>query len=58
MKAVITLIIHGADPLLPPNKSGFTPLTDAEREGHKPMINFLEEYEAIRGDLPMHQNLN
>jgi len=42
--AVITLIQCGADPSRPKNKAGFTPLTDAAREKHQHVVNFLNEY--------------
>jgi len=43
--AVIALIQLGADPLLPPNKAGNTPLSDAKRERHSHVVTFLQEYE-------------
>jgi len=43
--AVIALIQLGADALLPPNKAGYTPLTDAQRERHSHVVTFLQEYE-------------
>ena len=45
LKAIITLIEMGADPLLPPNKAGETPLTDSLRERHGRVTAFLQEYE-------------
>jgi len=46
--AVIALIQCGADPLRPKNKAGFTPLTDALREKHMHVSNFLKEYTKKR----------
>jgi len=46
LKAVIALIEAGADPLRPPNKSGNTPRSDAQRELHDRVIGFLDEYES------------
>ena len=44
LEAVVELIRHGADPLRPPNLAGNTPLRDAQRECHEPVIRFLKEY--------------
>ena len=49
INALIELIKLGADPLLPPNKAGNTPLTDAQRERHQHVVHFLQEYEKIVG---------
>mmetsp|Transcript_8549 Transcript_8549/g.22351 ORF Transcript_8549/g.22351 Transcript_8549/m.22351 type:complete len:505 (+) Transcript_8549:86-1600(+) len=46
--AVIALIQCGADPLRPKNKAGYTPLTDAMRERHTHVIDFLNEYRRRR----------
>mmetsp|Transcript_58896 Transcript_58896/g.164529 ORF Transcript_58896/g.164529 Transcript_58896/m.164529 type:complete len:456 (-) Transcript_58896:262-1629(-) len=43
--AVIALIQFGADPQRPKNKAGFTPLTDASREKHQHVVDFLLEYQ-------------
>lgn len=45
LSAVIALIQCGADPLRPPNMSGFRPLTDAYRERHFHVATFLNEYQ-------------
>jgi hypothetical protein len=44
LDAVKTLIEVGADPGRPPNKAGFTPITDAEREKHHDVVFFLKQY--------------
>jgi hypothetical protein len=44
LDAVKTLIEVGADPGRPPNKAGFTPITDAEREKHSEVSFFLRQY--------------
>jgi len=52
LKAVIALIECGADPLRPPNKAGYTPLYDAEREKHESTIAFLKWYKIqVKGDI-------
>jgi len=37
--------------LLPPNKAGNTPLSDAQREKHAPAIAFLEDYKKKLGEV-------
>ena len=39
------LIKLGADPLVPPNNAGYTPLGDAIREGRLATAQFLKDYE-------------
>merc|ERR1719327_1363978 len=43
-KAIEALCAAGADPRRPANLAGYTPLTDAQREGHTKAIALLEEY--------------
>lgn len=45
LNAVIELIKLGADPLLPPNDAGNTPLMDAAHEKHEHVVVFLTEFE-------------
>jgi hypothetical protein len=45
LDAVIALIQCGADPFRPKNKAGYTPLTDAQRERHGHIVDFLREYQ-------------
>jgi ankyrin repeat protein len=48
---VILLIKLGANPLLPPNKAKNTPLSDAIREGHQKVVDFLRQYESRVKDI-------
>merc|ERR1719375_115874 len=43
-RAIEALCAAGADPRRPANLAGQTPLTDAEREGHKKAISPIKEY--------------
>ncbi|MGD2016310.1 MAG: ankyrin repeat domain-containing protein [Desulfobacterales bacterium] len=43
LEAVKTLILLGADPFVQ-DEAGFTPLNDAIREKHQPVVNFLMSY--------------
>lgn len=44
LAAVRALCRGGAYPTRPPNKAGHTPLTDAQRERHQHVVQFLENY--------------
>jgi hypothetical protein len=44
LDAVKALIEAGADPGRPPNKAGYTPITDAEREAHSDIAFYLRQY--------------
>ena len=43
-KAIEALCAHGADPGRPANLAGYTPLSDAQREGHTEAIALLNKY--------------
>merc|ERR1719327_474477 len=43
-KAIEALCAAGADPSRPANLAGNTPLSDAQREGHKKAIELIKEY--------------
>lgn len=46
-RALVKLLHYGADPFAPPNLAGYTPLQDAEREGHLSVILLIEEYKNL-----------
>ena len=47
LDAVRELIICGANPLRPANKAGETPKSDAQRERHTHVVNFLTAYAKV-----------
>jgi len=59
LDAVRELIICGANPLRPANKAGETPKSDAQRERHTHVVNFLTAYaKVVKGKAPMTQTMS